>query len=340
MKKGTIWAIIIFIIIVSGLILFSRFQRKTHFNSDTTQGNTSGNLMNGGLFCEEDGHIYFSNEQDKGALYVMDSNLSNFKKLNNDKSAYINVAGKYIYYSRLNYEDSKKTINLLNFNSAGLYRINKNGNKVIQLYSEPSGAANLYGNYLYYQSLNNPPSLPVNRVKIDKSEEKQITKDTVSPISIDDNTLYYSDTEKNHYIYSMDLSTSRLTTILEDNTYHTVVNNGYLYYLSLSNDYAIARVNLDGSNPTILVNERCSTFNISENGDYLYYQVDDTKNNRICKLNIQTKESTTILSGDYKQIHVTTDYVFFKTFDNKQTFYISVDGHVLNSFTPKVIKDK
>ncbi len=48
-------------------------------NNDNAVGNTSGNLLNGGLFCEYDGKIYFANPNDYNRLYVMNSDCTDIK---------------------------------------------------------------------------------------------------------------------------------------------------------------------------------------------------------------------------------------------------------------------
>ena len=42
---------------------------ETKMNQGFVNGNTAGNLYNGGLFCEYNGVIYFSNPNDNGRLY-------------------------------------------------------------------------------------------------------------------------------------------------------------------------------------------------------------------------------------------------------------------------------
>ena len=51
-------------------------------NPPGTVGNTAGNLYNSGLFCEYDGTVYFSNAADNGALYSMNVDETEVKKLN------------------------------------------------------------------------------------------------------------------------------------------------------------------------------------------------------------------------------------------------------------------
>lgn len=63
---------LIFAVIIGAFLLFGG-QKKTILNDNVNaNGNTPGNLYNGGLFAESDGNIYFSNPLDYGFLYVMD----------------------------------------------------------------------------------------------------------------------------------------------------------------------------------------------------------------------------------------------------------------------------
>ena len=65
---------------------------------DDTIGNTAGNLNNGGLFCEYNGKVYFSNAYDGGTLYVMNSDETEVKKLNDSIVKYINASESYLVY--------------------------------------------------------------------------------------------------------------------------------------------------------------------------------------------------------------------------------------------------
>lgn len=314
---------------------------KVKYNSDTTLGNSSGNLLNGGLYCEYNDKIYFSNPKDDGNLYVMDKNCKNFKKLRNEKVGHINVAGKYIIYARRANESNKPSSSVFNFSNVGIYRVNKNGKQMKQLYSDPAGNVALYGNYIYFQHYKKDIGLEFYKVKIDlKKEEEFLSKEPVLGTSFYENTLYFSGIDNDHNIKSMDLSTNTVHTIRKGNYYNILVNNGYIYYMDLSNNYSIGRMELDGSNPETIVNDRCASYNISPSGDYLYYQVDNGEYNRLSQINLETKESTVLLAGNYEQIHVTSNYIFFHEFDKTNTYIIDVkDKTTIHTFNPPVYED-
>jgi hypothetical protein len=96
---------------------------------------------------------------------------------------------------------------------------------------------------------------------------------------------------------------------------------------------------MDGSNPETIVKDSCSTFNISLDGRYLYYQVDDTINNRICIMNLETGEVNTLLEGNYKQIHITSKTVYFSDFDESKAYYLPIGAaNGISTFDPPVLK--
>jgi hypothetical protein len=325
--------LVITIIGIGGLWIYT--QNKTFLNDENEVGNTAGNIYNGGLFVEQDGSIYFSNEMDQGSLYVTDSNLLNFKKVHNDKAVFINVDENYIYYVRANNTRGNNAANILMYNNTGIYRIKQNGTDLKVVSHNPGAYLTLKGNHLYYQKYDVEKGLFLHRNAIDCSEEKLLFQDAVIPASIIDNTLYFAGYSKDHNLNSLDLRSFNDKIYLEGTYLYPIFHGDYLYYINIEDNYKIYRSNIDGTNPTLLVDRRCSTYNITNSGKYLYYQVDNGKNNHIGRLNLETMEKELIMKGDFKQIHVTENYVFFKDFDDSNTYVNSADSQVnVGTFNP------
>lgn len=328
---------ILFIAVLIFSLIFILFQSttKTVYNEGDAFGNTPGNLLNGGLFSVLNDAIYFSNPNDDGSLYKMDLNLSNFKKIYDDKAGYINSVGSYLYYVRMNYAKENNTSSVLNFNNKGIYRMKPNGSSIKMLYNDPSGIVNVYGNTVYYQHYNKSEGLSFYSVGIDGIEDKMVMDNGILPLSIQNNILYYSGVEKDHNIYTRNLSTGSNQLLYTGNTYAPIVVGNYIYFLSLDHNYAIHRINIDGSNVTQVVTSRVSTFNITSDGKYLYYQVDDGNNNGIYLLNVNTLESQVILPGNFKGLHIVGDYFFFTEFDDTNTYYIPIGlSNGISTFNP------
>ena len=103
MKKIVIGIIAVLLCV---LIFFGSklFQTESKMNQGYINGNTAGNLYNGGSFCEYNGVIYFSNPNDNGKLYSMDSNGQNLKKIS-DKGWNLETFFRKYYSSNI-YGDS------------------------------------------------------------------------------------------------------------------------------------------------------------------------------------------------------------------------------------------
>lgn len=329
-KRFIILLVILTLFAIIGILAYS--SGRIYFNDEEEVGNTTGNIYNGGLFCEKDGRIYFSNDAADGSLYVMNSDCSNIKKLHNDKTVYINVDENYVYFVRANNTRENQAGNILMFYNTGVFRIKQNGKDLKSITSNPGAYLTLKGNHIYFQRYDVEVGLYLYRYQIDGKEERLLLKDAVIPASVMNNALYYAGYSNDHNINAMDLSSFTTHPIIEGSFYYPIFMGDKIYFLNLKDKYKIYQMNQDGSEPTLLIDERCSTYNITNSGKYLYYQVDNTKNNYIGRLNLETMENEKIMDGNFKQIHVTSNYVFFKDFDNTKTYIMPADG-VLNVST-------
>lgn len=334
MKNKKLAPFIIISVIV--ILIFVLLQpSKPVSNEDGINGNTAGNLLNGGLYCESDGIIYFSNPKDDGTLYSMNTKDNKFKKLSDDKVSYINVIGDYIYYIRLNYQKEGNGRSALSrFNSYGICRTDTKGNHLKMLMNDPCQVLNVTGNNAYYQRANEAGKAALYSVNINGTDEKELLTEELLPLSIKDNILYFVGSEYNHNIRIMDTRNGQNSILYNENCYAPIRINDDIYYMSLTDNYAIYRINADGSNPTPVITERCSTFNVTEDGGYLYYQVDDNTNNRICMLNLLTGESDTIMEGNYKQLHIINDSLFFHDFNDTNSYYVPIGSTKVTVFNP------
>lgn len=316
-----------------GILLYNH--NRTYYNDENFAGNTSGNIYNGGLFCEQDGKIYFSNDNDDGSLYVMNNDTTNIRKVNIDKAAYINVDNNYIYYVRTNNTRENNQAGIFTFNNVGVYRINRSGANLKLISNRPANYLTLAGNHLYYQRYDVSNGIHFYRNKIDGSMEQLLLEEAVIPASVIDDKLYYTGFSHNLSINTLDLGSFTNRTVIDGKYAMPIIMGDYIYYISMSDKYTIHRMKLDGSEQAKLIKSRCSTFNITNDGKYLYYQVDNKKKSHIGRLNLDTMESEKLLKGNYKNIHVTEHYVFFKEFETNETYILSSDGtSKIGTFNP------
>ncbi|NLA26813.1 MAG: DUF5050 domain-containing protein, partial [Firmicutes bacterium] len=62
------------------------------------QGNSAGNILNGGLVAQQGDKIYFANSGDGGKLYRASLDGSGKTKLTEDRAQYINATERHLYY--------------------------------------------------------------------------------------------------------------------------------------------------------------------------------------------------------------------------------------------------
>lgn len=326
--------------IIACLYLLYRLTPNTIYNKEFVLGNTAGNLYNGGLFCRQKDTIYFSNLNDDGALYSMNMQFSEVKKIHNDKVCYLNADENYIYYSRQNWLKKSEFESVFLFYISGLYRITKDGKSSTLLSSKPTGCSLLAGNTLYYQDYDKNQGLFLYKVNIDGTDQKLLRTENILPACVRDHTLYFATGagSPNHYIYTMDLTTEEVSPFYTGNCYLPIATEHGIYYISLSDGHTICRISYDGTEPETLVNEFCSTYNVSEDGTMLYYQIDGGSKNRIACMNLSTGTQTTILEGNYKNIHIIDNYVFFRDFNETTTYLLNSYSGVLNTFLAPVLE--
>lgn len=331
---------IITVAIVAVVAFLALNNRKTKLYSDSsTTGNTACNLLNGGLFTQADNVIYFANPNDNNKLYKMNANLTKLQKLYNDKVSYINAAGNYIFYTRRN-DKLKSTGNaLLSLSTTGLFRITKNGTDLGRLYEDPTQVACLYGNNIYYQHYDQKRGLELYSTKIDGSESKKLKPEAVAPYSVSNNTIYYSGWNREHQIHSMDIDGGNQRVIYDGNCTSVVKVGDYIYFLDMDKNYNLCRVALDGGTPETVIKNKLATYNITNDGNIIFYQIDDGQKNGIYMYDLNSGTNSLIASGDYNFIHIISDYVFYEKFDGSTAYYYNMSNGDTKVFNPNVEKD-
>ncbi len=327
---------VLVIIALAGIFIYSQVQnRVTLYDDPNTEGNTSGNLLNGGLFCLEDDTIYFSNSNDDNALYSMNTNLEKLKKLSDDKVSYINAAGKYIFYSRRNDQKSSTGEGLLSLSTTGLFRMTNDGKNLYKIYDDPTQVVNLRGNFLYYQHYDQKEGLQLYSAKIDGSSDDQLSDESIAPYSIEDGLIYYTGWDTDHMIHTMNINGSDDNVIYEGNCTSMIKAGNHLYYMDMQQNYALVRINPDGSEPETLITERIATYNVDETESSVYYQVDDGKNNGLYRLDLENNETELLAAGDYNYLHLISNYLFYKSFSGDTTYVMDLATERSEVFSPK-----
>lgn len=339
-RRGGSWKtnIIVILIGIAFILVFviARFSGRVIPNTEGAVGNSACNIYNGGLFCADDERIYFSNLKDGGSLYSMSKDLSDFEYMQEDTAGYINNTSNYIVYSRLNYTRNDSVKHVLQFSYSGIYRVTKKGSHSIGgIYSYDVGSVGLIGNEVYYQKHEKDGNMNLYRAGLDGKNDELLLEEKVVPGTLTSSKIYYAGAEDDHYIYSFDPDSRQKVVIYKGNCYQPALIGGNIYFISLSKNYNIAKIDEFGQNPTILVDEKCDFYNVTPDEQYIVYQVDDGKNNRLEMMNLSTLEKTVIKKGDYNSINIIGDRVFFREFGTDDVYYFSINSpDVVEEFNP------
>lgn len=306
--------IVILIAILAAVILTGRIP----MNDDSAVGNTPGNLNNGGYFCEADGRVYFANAYDNYALYSMNPDGTDLVKFNDGAVSSINAAGKYLYYAQVSGGSvsggTGKTVRI-----SGIYRSNLKGKSVVSLDRCDIVSMQLCGNYLYYEKYDKQIGTSLDKVRIDKKEKQTVAKGIINPNCFVDGRIYYNGTEEDHYLHALDVSTDRSSVVWQGNIWNPIVQNGYVYYMDVAENYRLCRYNLSNNVVEVLTNERIDMFNVYDN--YIYYQVSSSDSPALKRMMTDGSAQETIREGVYQNINITSEYVYFNAFNESTPVY-------------------
>lgn len=338
MKKIVIGIIAVLLCV---LIFFGSklFQTESKMNQGYINGNTAGNLYNGGSFCEYNGVIYFSNPNDNGKLYSMDSNGQNLKKISDDNATYINVDDNYIYYIRNN-SDPSLNFGFVAFHRNALVRIDHDGDNLLLLDTEPSLYASLIGNYIYYVHYDTNDASTLYKVRIDGKEQQKVMNEAVFTCNADGQFFYYNGMSTDGSIHRYDTVSDTSAIIYTGNCFQPIVKDGVdVYYIDGNTNCSIVHTNINFDNPTYITRDSVDSYNV--HGSYIYYQrFGKNDESGLCMIKNDGTEYQLLRKGDYCDIHVTSYFVFFRDFHTREMYYFPRSNpSLIEKFNPGVIKD-
>lgn len=317
-KAKNILAIIIALVILIVLILCVVFTGRIPENDPDTVGNTPGNLNNGGYFCESDGRVYFANAYDNYALYSMNPDETDLKKLSGNSVSSINAAGNYLYYYMTSNSQSGSGLGYMN-QTAGIYRSRKNGKNTAGLGRLNIVTMQLCGSYLYYETYNSQNGTTLDKIKIDKTEQQTVAKEIINPNCFANGRIYYNGTSGDHYLHALDVRTDRSSVVWQGDLWNPIVEGSYVYYMDISEDYRLCRYNLNEKVVEVLTNERLDMFNVYDN--YIYYQVSSADAPALKRMRTDGSSQELVREGIYQNINITSEYVYFNAFNESVPVY-------------------
>lgn len=321
------------IILISGALILvlaaagfgMRLMGQVKMNPAGTVGNTAGNINNSGLFCEYGGKVYFSNSFDGGSLCVMNPDETGLTKLKELKVRNILAGGSYLYYFQFGSSSSEPGLGQFQ-GIRSFDRCRSDGRSSISLTRDTVVTGQLVDNYLYLLTAANSGPL-FYKIKIDKTDQTILAEYNVNPACAENGVIYYNNTQSDHYLYALNTASDSTTEIWRGNLWYPVKEGDFVYYLDVANDYRLCRYSLSGNVVEVLTHDRVDCFNVGSG--YIYYQKNGGKNGADAQLKCMLadgKDCIVIAEGNYTNINMTSQYVYFQPFGDENVLYHSPLG--------------
>lgn len=328
-NKKIIFILIAVAVLLVGLGVAHHFLTKIPKNPDNITGNTAGNLISGGLFCEFDGKIYFSNSYDGGKLYSMKPDCSEVKKISNDSASFINGYGNYLYYVKYNGASMDWVNAVLSDETYSVVRSKTNGSQANVITSDRSTTdLSLSGNTLIYNTKN---SLTYS-IGIDGKESKLIAQENNVNASIYNGFIYYSSNTASNRTCTMSIDTGNTAVFLDGNTYLPTRIDNTLYYIDLDNDYALTKLDISTNTETVLTTDKVVLYNVYDN--VIFYQTENDVHEFV-RMSTDGNNRAVIYQGDVTSISCTSEYTFFQKFGSDSYYKVSTKGlPIMENFLP------
>ncbi len=335
MKKYTNLIVILIAFLIAGLIFASGFFGRIKDKPPGSRGNTAGNLMNSGMFTEENGVVYFHNYSAGGALCSMNPDESNRQLIIDSDCELINSCGDHLYYYQREHND-EGDLAFLSHN-LGVYRARKNGEDRVCLLKKHVITVNLIDSFVYYCFQDSETgALGISRKTIQNKHPETLTDMTINPYLYYNGSFYYAGQDGDHYLHAYNVETGTDTVLFEGSVWNPLLDetSGTVYYMKPSDNYKLYRRSLFGGieSEERLTDDRVDCYNIAFNEGYIYYQKNSKTEPAMMRMRLDGSEAESVLSGNYTDINITSLYVYFRSFDDKTAcFHQRVSGPVAPS---------
>ena len=262
-----------------------------------------------GLSVRENGYIYYLNPEDGNRIYRMKNDGTEKEKLTTDRARFLNVCEGWLYYSspgnglffyRSRVDGSERELmyetSMSNFTIVGdlIYMETVTSSQRLHvLKTDKSGYTRIssgkvmspfyYKGLLYTCAVRADMQLYTTKQTLDENGEIKYTYDKVNGIKatnviVANDTIYYANAQDQDRLYKANLDGSEPTRLLDFTVADINYHDGYLYFTNV-NDYSrVYRCSVDGSDfGAIMDTSYCCNLSIA--GDWLFYNVNNDTTN-------------------------------------------------------------
>ena len=267
---------------------------------------------------------------------------SNLAKLCNDTVSYINADEHYLYYVRNNPGATGAALSFLSVNTDSLCRIDREGgdDSVLILDSAPCLYASLYGNYIYYIRYDESEGSTLYKVKIDGSGCKQVDTAPDFTCSANGEYMYYNGTDSDHYIWRLNTTDDskghalRRELLYADchRRYHRLFHGLRQQLRDRPHRSCHRREDASVRGPRGLVQPLRRLHLLPEK------MIPSIR--ELGFMRTDGSGYTTLFEGNFKDITITSEYVYFRDFSTDQSYCVPLGSSAAPvAFEPGVVED-
>jgi hypothetical protein len=193
----------------------------------------------------------------------------------------------------------------------------------VTITQEKSGMISLCGNYIFYHHYDDQTALTLQKIKIDRKDNTFISETEYNVANVYEQRIYFANETERNRIYYLDTKDDSLHFFYDANAYQVDYEGNYMYYIDLSKDYALMRLNTQTMVlEQIFAPNDAKVINYNVYGTKVFAQVEgDGNTTGLYRLNIDGTQIEYIAQGNITNVHCTSKYTFFMYYADQQTLY-------------------
>ncbi len=270
-------------------------------------GNTSGNIVNGGLASIQGSAIYFRSN-DGGSLYEVDLDSGELKMISTDSVSFINVSGESIFYC--NKDDNNR-----------IYRIGTDGSSRAPVTSIGASHLFLVEDWLYFISIDDSQ---IYRVSVRGGDRQLIADESAKSLFVNDKWIYFVSNKDNN-LYRTNEQGSVLEKIIDSPICCPSLDDEWIYFVDNSEGSMLSKVRANGSDKQVITDHRVSHVNAI--GGWVYYASVD-EGFSLNRVRNDGAEKTTLIRGPVKDFNIVGKLIIYSNqADNDQIYKSDLEGN-------------
>ncbi|MCL1998429.1 MAG: DUF5050 domain-containing protein [Turicibacter sp.] len=127
-----------------------------------------------------------------------------------------------------------------------------------------------HGGYIYFSD--GLANYSIRRVRPDGTGLETVSENMASFLTVDGNTLFYTNHSNRDFLYAMDLGSLQSTAFLQKPVYEPVILGRYLFFVNGSSNFRIYSISLDNPSAAAVRMNDANTDNLRVSGTTLYYR--------------------------------------------------------------------